>query len=269
MSTLDLDRIALRGWRSGLSNLLRKENHAWWGTRRWWTQALIWTVVIDGLLAVVLFVMPMAIRMDPTRNMADFDFVGMGLQSIFQVGMFFLAVGVIVLGQGLLVGERELGVTEWLLTKPVSRAAYVLAKLIASLGGILVTMVGLPCALAYVLFAVANGDALSLNLYLTCVLGLTLHTLFYLTLTLLLGSVTQSREKLLGLAMGTLFGGLVIPGFLGKLAIGTPWVLPNLLPALGAGSALPVSVWIPISMTAVFVVIFVGIALHQFRRLEF
>jgi len=33
-----------------------------------------------------------------------------GLQSIFQVGMFFLAVGVIVLGQGLLVSERELGV---------------------------------------------------------------------------------------------------------------------------------------------------------------
>ena len=40
--------------------------------------------------------------------------------------MFFLAAGVIVLGQGLLVSERELGVIEWLLTKPVSRAAYVL-----------------------------------------------------------------------------------------------------------------------------------------------
>jgi hypothetical protein len=48
--------------------------------------------------------------------------------------MFFLAAGVIVLGQGLLVSERELGVIEWLLTKPVPRAAYVLAKLIANLG---------------------------------------------------------------------------------------------------------------------------------------
>jgi ABC-2 type transport system permease protein len=252
-----------------LGNLLRKENHTWWGTRRWWVQAWVWTAVIDGLLAVVLFVMPIAIRMDPTRNIADLNFVEMGLQSIFQVGMFFLAAGVIVLGQGLLVGERELGVTEWLLTKPVSRVAYVLAKLIASLGGILVTMIALPCGMAYVLFAIANGSALPLDLYLTCVLGLTLHTLFYLTLTLMLGSVTGSREKLLGLAMGTLFGGLVIPGFMGKLAIGTPWVLPNLLPALGTGSMLPVSVWIPISMTAVFVGIFVGIALHQFKRLEF
>ena len=269
MSTLELDRIALRGWRSGLKNLLYKENQAWWSTRRWWIQALIWTLAIDGLLAVVLFVMPIAIRMDPTRNIADFDFVSMGLQAIFQVGMFFLAAGVIILGQGLLVGERELGVTEWLLTKPVSRTAYVVAKFIANLGGILVTMVALPCAVAYVLFAVANRGALPLNLYLTCVLGLTLHTLFYLTLTLTLGSITESREKLLGLAMGTLFGGLVLPGFLGRLALATPWVLPNLLPAFGAGVTLPVSVWLPIGMTAAFAVVFFATALYRFERLEF
>jgi hypothetical protein len=30
-----------RGWRAGLSNLARKENRDWWGTRTWLVQSLI------------------------------------------------------------------------------------------------------------------------------------------------------------------------------------------------------------------------------------
>ncbi len=30
------------GWRARFGNLLRKESRDWWGTRRWWSQALIW-----------------------------------------------------------------------------------------------------------------------------------------------------------------------------------------------------------------------------------
>jgi len=269
-----LQRIALwegnttTMWRSGFANMLRKENHAWWRTRRWWMQLGLWTLVIDGLLALILFGL-VKVQTDATQNVEQFDLVTMGLQAVFQLGTTFVAAGVIILGQGLLLGERESGVAEWLLTKPVSRAAYLLAKLVASLGGVLVTMIVVPCGIAYGLLAIANGAPLSLLSYLTCVLGLSLHTLFYLTLTLLLGVLVDTRGKLLGAALGVLFGGMVLPGLLGRLALAMPWVLPNLLPAFGAGATLPVSIWLPLGMTAAFTVVFVAAAIYQFQRLEF
>lgn len=44
-----------RGWRMGLSNLMRKESGETWKTRHWWVQLLIWLVIIDGLLLFILF----------------------------------------------------------------------------------------------------------------------------------------------------------------------------------------------------------------------
>lgn len=269
-----LQRIALSeentttAWWSGFTNMLRKENHIWWRTRRWWVQFGLWALIIDGLLALVLFGL-VQVETDVTQGAASLDLVTMGLQAIFQLGATFIAIGTVILGQGLLLSERESGVAEWLLTKPVSRAAYLLAKLVASLGGILATMIVVPFSVAYGLLAIANGAFLPLLPYLTCVLGLTLHTLFYLTLTLLLGVLMDTRGKLLGAALGTLFGGMVISGFLGRLALFTPWGLPNLLPAYSAGIALPISVWAPIGITAVLALVFVATALRQFERLDF
>jgi hypothetical protein len=36
-----LQRVGLSGWRTGLANLLRKENRAWWASRRWLIQSLL------------------------------------------------------------------------------------------------------------------------------------------------------------------------------------------------------------------------------------
>ena len=35
------------GWRMGLSNMVRKEFTAWFGSSAWWKQALIWSVVLS------------------------------------------------------------------------------------------------------------------------------------------------------------------------------------------------------------------------------
>jgi len=40
----------LNGMR-GFSNLLRKEIQAWWGTRRWWINAILWPGMLGGLTA--------------------------------------------------------------------------------------------------------------------------------------------------------------------------------------------------------------------------
>ena len=39
-------------------NLLQKENDKWWRTRRWWIQSLRWLVIVNGSLAVGLWIVP-------------------------------------------------------------------------------------------------------------------------------------------------------------------------------------------------------------------
>jgi ABC-type transport system involved in multi-copper enzyme maturation permease subunit len=97
---------------------------------------------------------------------------------VFQIGALALAVGAIILVQDALLGERQRGVAEWLLARPVSRSACVLSKLIAHSFGVLVVLVGLQDAIAYGLLSLARGEPFPLPPYLVGMAGLALHTLF-------------------------------------------------------------------------------------------
>ena len=55
-----LQPVTARGWRAGFNNLFRKENRDWWGTQSWLVQAIIWTAILIGILAAVLFTEPNA-----------------------------------------------------------------------------------------------------------------------------------------------------------------------------------------------------------------
>ena len=50
------------------------------------------------------------------------------------------AIGGVILVQGALVGEKRSGTAAWVLSKPISRPAFFLAKLIANAIGTLVTI---------------------------------------------------------------------------------------------------------------------------------
>ena len=47
--------VDAHGWRGGLTNLLRLEFGKWWGSSLWWVQTLIWVVVINGILAPIVW----------------------------------------------------------------------------------------------------------------------------------------------------------------------------------------------------------------------
>ena len=47
--------VDAHGWRGGLNNLLRLEFGKWWGSSLWWIQTLIWVVVINGILAPIVW----------------------------------------------------------------------------------------------------------------------------------------------------------------------------------------------------------------------
>ena len=54
----------------GFSNLMHKENQAWWGTRRWWINALLWLVLLGGLVFLMLFMLPKVAEATGDPNVA-------------------------------------------------------------------------------------------------------------------------------------------------------------------------------------------------------
>ena len=269
VANTELQRVGLSGWRTGLANLLRKENRAWWASRRWLVQSLSWAMIVNGFTAAILFAMP---RLLAVMGAPEMDSLSMGLAGLFKLGALALAAGTIILVQDAILGERQLGVTEWLLSKPVSRPAYVLSKLLAHGLGVLAILVGLQGALGYGLLSLAIGEPFPLLPYLVGMTGLAVHTLFYLALTLMLGVLTANRRVLLGVSMGVLLGGSMLLQALamlvGKFVMLTPWSLMECLPLSVLESPLPMSIWVPIGVTALISVICVAVTLARFERME-
>jgi ABC-type transport system involved in multi-copper enzyme maturation permease subunit len=263
VANTELERVGMSGWRTGLANLLRKENRAWWASRRWLVQSLVWTVVVNGLVAAVVFIL---------APMVDGDPVGIGLEMLFKFGGMALAIGVIVLVQDAIIGERKAGVTEWLLSKPMSRPAYVLSKLLAHGLAVLVILVGLQGAIAYGLLWLAVGEPLPLPPYLVGMAGLAVNALFYLALALMMGVLTANRAVLLGASLGlVLIGFFAVPlgATVSTLVMLTPCALVHVLPAAVQGTPLPLPIWLPIGITAILSAIFVAVGIVRFQRLEF
>jgi len=263
VANTELQRVELSGWRTGLANLLRKENRAWWGTRRWLVHSVLWTVVVNGLVAATVFLMAPVVDRDP---------LSIGLDMLFKLGGMAVAIGTVVLVHDATIGERQLGVTEWLLSKPASRPAYVLSKLLAHGLAVLVILVALQGAIAYGLLSLAAGEPLPLLPYLVGMAGLAVHSLFYLALTLMLGVLTANRTVLLGASLGVvLIGFLAVPlgATVSPFVMLTPFALVHVLPAAVQGLPLPLSIWVPIGITAILAAIFVVVTLARFERLEF
>ena len=274
VANTELQRVGLAGWRTGLANLLRKESRAWWSWRRLLVQGLLWTVAVNGVVAFFVYMVPLIVQREGDTAAMSTDYIAVGIGILFEMGCMFLGVGSIVLASGTIIGERQLGVTEWVLSKPVSRSAYVLSKLLGHGIGVLVVLVGLQGAIGYGLVSLKIGQPLPLLPYLVGMTGLAAHTLFYLTLTLMMGVLTANRNALLGVALGVAIGGGVLSStMLGRLYLWTPFALAKLSGAVVtsalSGVPLPVSIWPIIGIAAGLSVIFTTVALVRFERLEF
>jgi len=120
------------------------------------------------------------------------------------VAAYFQTLGVIVIMQGVLVGEKRDGTAAWVMSKPASRPAFILSKLIGNSLGMLATMVGLSGAIAYIFFSTAPGGAPDPISFLTALGVIFLSHLFYLTLTLMLGTLFKGYGPIIGVNLGLL-----------------------------------------------------------------
>lgn len=160
-------RVQERDSLRGFANLLRKETSAWWGARRWQVNAALWTAGLGGLVALMAFVLPALAEAtgDPSVAAAGGPAAfgaQMGLAVFFELGTLALAIGVVVLHQDAIVDEKQSGLAEWLLSRPVARRSYILAKWVGALPAVLALLIGLPAIVAYALLSARSGAPLAL-----------------------------------------------------------------------------------------------------------
>ena len=173
-------------------------------------------------------------------------------------------MGVIVLAQSRIIGDKQLGTAAWLLSKPLSRSAYLLSKLLADGVGILVTMIGVQGLVAYAQLSAFTGGAFPVLPFLGALGLLALNLLFYLAFTLMLGTFFSGRSAVIGGALVLLF----VQSQLGQSAL-APYI-PGALPfmAIQLLDGTPLLGILPIVATTVLIPVCMGVAIWRFRREE-
>lgn len=278
MSTANevLQPVTTRGWRRGFANLLDHEHHLWWGRRKWLVQLLIWILLINGSVAFI------GIGINSTRdaiNQAEAEMVTpekvyqLLMQIFFTAAAICTSVGAVISAQGTIIQEKQLGTAAWILSKPVSRTAFILAKLTANVFAFLALAVLAPTIIFYSEVYLFAGKAPALADMLAAISVWSLLVLFYLTLTIMLGTFFNSRGAVLGIALGFMFAGNIVPNVLPDAAAFFPWMLHQIALVLALGpsapQALPATSVIPIIATSLWIVIFVVLSIWRFGREEF
>ena len=250
------------GWSRGLDNLLDAELGRWFRAKKWWIQIVVWAALVNLLLFFIVL-------SEADRGSAE-------LAMLFAVLLStFATFGVCILMQGVIVGEKQSGTAAWILSKPVSRPAFVLAKLVGNTVGIAVTIVLAQGLIAYLIIVYATGTALPPLGFLAGLGVLLLHLVFYITFTLMLGAVSSRRGPVIAIPLVFLFAQQVLLGIFPVLAHLLPWTLtvppddsvyPSVAAALMTGSE-PLS-YVPLATTLGAAVLFVAVALWFFERQE-
>lgn len=256
-----------RGWRLGLKNLLSRENGKWWRTSRWWTQSLVWTLITNGVILLLLFLLPLITSTFEGVNPEDLEDIPDGVTAFFSLAGISMPIGVVILLQGSIIDEKALGTAEWVLSKPVSRTAFVVSKLIANAFGILITYVLLQSAIAFGLISLNQNRLISVSGFIKGASLLALLLFFYLTLTVMLEVLFDKRGTVLGVALGAALGGALLVNLFPGLAFITPFAFPNMIPVIVQGLApIDFQILLPLISTFVMSLIFITVAIWRFNH---
>jgi ABC-2 type transport system permease protein len=244
----------------GFGNMLRKELGQWWGTRTWWVQTLIWVLILNGITTITAL----------TETNTPQEMLANVVGTFIALGIGAIGMGTVITVQGAIVGEKQLGTAAWVLSKPASRSAFILAKMLAYAIGYGITAMLIPA----VIFLIVMGRLIPLPIaigpFLIGLALMALGQLFYLTLTLMLGTFFSSRGPIAGIGITFIMTGLLLKSLIPlPIQIVTPWPLPDIATGLALGTELP-SVWpVPIIATMIWIAVMTAVALWRFGREEF
>ncbi len=191
----------------------------------------------------------------PTVQDALFQHV----KNVSQMGVLL----VVLLAMGALAREKARGTAPMILSKPVSRADFLLGKLVALtlVFGLGLILGALACY--YYTLVLFGGSGAARFLEMNLLLGLFME--FYLALTLLGSTVTRSQVAAGGRRLGAMFVVAAL-GVLPEIGDYMPTALLGWARALAAGSAEPA--WGAVAVSVGGIVVCLGVALAVFERQE-
>lgn len=258
-----------RGWRMGLRNLMRKESGEWWQTRRWWIQLILWVVIIDGFFLFILLGVQQAASL-AGEVISDAEIFITAIDILFGIGSMGIGVGVIISTQDEIIGEKLSGTAAWVLSKPASRLSFYLSKLFSNSISALILMIGLPFLVAFGLL-ITKYPELNVAGFLSATGVLIIHTLFYLSLSLMVGVFAEKRSMVLAITLAGLFGGQLMMNIVKDLLYFTPFGLSKIMTGIVIDGplAIPGMLWLPVGITLFAGLIFIVLSIWKIQKLEF
>ena len=179
--------------------------------------------------------------------------------------------GILMAMQGTMIGEKRSGTAAWVLSKPVSRTGFILAKFVNNTLAGTIFIIILPGIIGYIEITLIAGLEVSFLRFILGNCALWLHMMFFLTMSLLVGTLFNNRRAVLIVGITFFVLELLLQGFLPpELMVSTiafPFPDISISEALMIGVPI-VSIW-PIIITIVCCIIFVLLAIWRFKREEF
>ncbi len=129
---------------SGFRNLVGKENGEWTAGPSLPAHGIIWMLIVALISVVVAFIRG---EMEPGYTPKDIN--DAGALMFFVLGSVASVIAVVAKTQGSIIGEKQLGTAAWVLSKPASRRAFVLAKLVVHFRWLLVVTLLFPALVFY------------------------------------------------------------------------------------------------------------------------
>jgi len=255
------------GWTCGLSNMLRKENGIWIGTHKWIVQSIIWSIAITGSVTFVMYLittLPAAVQPEVINS------YGMGaaaLQFFFNISGFVSVIGVIILTHDMIISERESGTAEWVLSKPLSRKAFVISKLVTAIVWITAIIVILQGVLLLIV-ARLFGGAVDIVPFIKGLSLIWLICVFYITMVIFLGTLTTSRGAVFGISFFFFLLGSLVPLLFPKSYYLMPWKLSDIAFSVAMSISWSPKVVLPIILTVIWSGLFIAGSLWRIERIE-
>ena len=244
----------------GFANLFRHEARPWLRFRLGGVQALLWTGLLGGGLLLPLVFLRELFAAETAGPLAS------AFEMFFTLGAVGPAIGAVILAHGAVIGERQSGTAAWVLTKPASRAAFLLAKFAAMALGLVATAVVVPGAVAYVAVSAEAGAPAAVAPFAAGLALLALHVVFYVALALTLGVFARARGAVLAVGLGTVLAGDVLIGLVPAMGEVGPWLLGRLALVVAQGGPL-LTPWPPVAV-ALGTVALLTAAVVRFGREE-
>jgi ABC-2 type transport system permease protein len=260
-STEGLYPITGHSWRIGLNNLLRKEYKRRWDIRNILIQGAIWLLLLNFVLAMLL------------ESETTGGSIVLGVTTFTFMAGLLAPIGVVMSAHGAILNEKKSGTAAWILSKPASRTSFIVAKLVTIGLGFLAIVILLQGLVAFAQLSIFQGSILPVGNFAGALLMLSLNVIFYLTLTIMLGTMFSKRVPVIGIPIALIIIQAFVLNLLHEVAEWLPYIFPGTLNDLARvfmmEAPMPSEWLMPVFTTLLLSATFVYLAIWRFQREEF